>query len=136
MSKFESSVKAIPFADELVFNKVSVLSNLEGIKDKVPADKVQDLEFTDDSLTFSVSPIGKISLEVIERIPNSCVKYATTTSPIPFTLWVQILPVTENECKIKVTIDAELNPFIKGMVKKPLMEGLEKMATMLSMIQY
>jgi hypothetical protein len=136
MSKFESSVKAIPFADELVFNKVSVLSNLEGIKDKVPADKVQDLEFTDDSLTFSVSPIGKISLEVIERIPNSCVKYATTTSPIPFTLWVQILPVTENDCKIKVTIDAELNPFIKGMVKKPLMEGLEKMATMLSMIQY
>ena len=109
MSKFESSVKAIPFADELVFNKVSVLSNLEGIKDKVPADKVQDLEFTDDSLTFSVSPIGKISLEVIERIPNSCVKYATTTSPIPFTLWVQILPVTENDCKIKVTIDAELN---------------------------
>ena len=136
MSKFESSVKAIPFADELVFNKVSVLSNLEGIKDKVPADKVQDLEFTDDSLTFSVSPIGKISLEVIERIPNSCVKYATTTSPIPFTLWVQILPVTENDCKIKVTIDAELNPFIKGMVKKPLMEGLEKMAKMLSMIQY
>ena len=136
MSKFESSVKAIPFADELVYNKVSVLSNLEGIKDKVPADKVQDLEFTDDSLTFSVSPIGKISLEVIERIPNSCVKYATTTSPIPFTLWVQILPVTENDCKIKVTIDAELNPFIKGMVKKPLMEGLEKMATMLSMIQY
>ncbi|WP_018109741.1 polyketide cyclase [Bacteroides propionicifaciens] len=136
MSKFESSVKAIPFADELVFNKVSVLSNLEGIKDKIPADKVQDLEFTDDSLTFSVSPIGKISLEVIERIPNSCVKYATTTSPIPFTLWVQILPVTENDCKIKVTIDAELNPFIKGMVKKPLMEGLEKMATMLSMIQY
>ena len=136
MSKFESSVKVIPFADELVFNKVSVLSNLEGIKDKVPADKVQDLEFTDDSLTFSVSPIGKISLEVIERIPNSCVKYATTTSPIPFTLWVQILPVTENDCKIKVTIDAELNPFIKGMVKKPLMEGLEKMATMLSMIQY
>lgn len=136
MSKFESSIKAIPFADELVFNKVSVLSNLEGIKDKVPADKVQDLEFTDDSLTFSVSPIGKISLEVIERIPNSCVKYATTTSPIPFTLWVQILPVTENDCKIKVTIDAELNPFIKGMVKKPLMEGLEKMATMLSMIQY
>lgn len=136
MSKFESSVKAIPFADELVYNKVSVLSNLEGIKDKVPADKVQDLEFTDDTLSFSVTPIGKISLEVVERSPNSCVKYATTTSPIPFTLWVQILPVTENDCKIKVTIDAELNPFIKGMVKKPLMEGLEKMATMLSMIQY
>lgn len=136
MSKFESSVKVIPFADELVYNKVSVLSNLEGIKDKVPADKVQDLEFSDDTLSFSVTPIGKISLEVIERTPNSCVKYATTTSPIPFTLWVQIVPTAEAECKIKVTIDAELNPFIKGMVKKPLTEGLEKMVTMLSMIQY
>ena len=46
------------------------------------------------------------------------------------------MPTTDEESKIKVTIDVEMNPFIAGMVKKPLMDGLEKMATMLSMIQY
>ena len=30
----------------------------------------------------------------------------------------------------------ELNPFMKGLVQKPLQEGLEKMADMLSIIPY
>lgn len=136
MTRFESSVKEIPFSEEKVFNKISVLSNLNSIKDKVPADKVQDLEFTDDTLSFSVSPVGKISLEVVERTPFKCVKYGSTVSPMPFTLWVQLVALGESECKVKVTLEAELNPFIKNMVKKPLAEGLEKMVEMLSKVQY
>lgn len=136
MTRFESSVKEIPFSEERVFQKVSILSNLDSIKEKVPADKVQDLEFTDDTLSFSVSPIGKIALRVDERTPFKCVKYVSTDSPMPFTIWVQIVSLGDNDCKIKVTLEAELNPFIKNMVKKPLADGLEKMVTMLSMVQY
>ena len=40
------------------------------------------------------------------------------------------------ECKMKLTIGMELNPFMKTMVQKPLQEGLEKMAETLSMINY
>lgn len=136
MSKFESSVKIIPFSQERVYDKISDLSNLESVKDKLPEDKVKDLKFDKDSLSFSVSPIGEIRLQVVERNPFDCVKFETTNSPLPFTLWVQLVPTTEDECKMRITIDVELNPFIQGMVKKPLMDGLEKMATMLSMIQY
>jgi hypothetical protein len=57
-------------------------------------------------------------------------------SPIAFNLWIQLLPLTEETCKMKLTIKAELNPFIKGMVAKPLQEGLEKMADVIQMIQY
>lgn len=136
MTRFESSVKEIPFSEERVFQKISILSNLDSIKEKVPADKVQDLEFTDDALSFSVSPVGKIAMKVEERTPFKCVKYTSTESPMPFTIWVQIVSLGENDCKIKVTLEAELNPFIKNMVKKPLADGLEKMVTMLSMVQY
>ena len=38
--------------------------------------------------------------------------------------------------KMKLTIKAELNMFIKGMVKKPLQEGIEKIADALAMIPY
>ena len=51
-------------------------------------------------------------------------------------LWIQILPVNENEAKMKVTIRAEVNMFMKAMVAKPLQEGVEKLADMLSMIPY
>ena len=57
-------------------------------------------------------------------------------SPIPLNLWIQILPVNENEAKMKVTIRAEVNMFMKAMVAKPLQEGVEKLADMLSMIPY
>lgn len=46
------------------------------------------------------------------------------------------MPTAENECKMKLTIGLELNPFMKAMVQKPLQDGVEKMAEMLSMIPY
>lgn len=136
MTKFESSVKVIPYNQELVYNKLSDLSNLETIKDRLPADKLKDLSFDTDSLSFHVDPVGQLTLKIMEREPYKCIKFETTNSPLPFNLWVQIVDVAENECKLKVSIGMEINPFMKSMVQKPLQEGLEKMADMLSMIQY
>ena len=46
---------------------------------------------------------------------------------IPFNFWIQLLPTGEFSCKMKLTIKAELNMFIKGMVKKPLQAVLDKL---------
>ena len=51
-------------------------------------------------------------------------------------MWIQIVSSADEECKLKITIGLDINPFMKAMVQKPLQEGLEKMADMLSMIQY
>lgn len=136
MTKFESSVKHVQASQEAVYAKLSDLSNLEHLKDRIPADKVNNLSFDSDSLSFDVSPVGKITLQIVEREPCKCIKFGTTVSPLPFNLWIQIVPVTETECKMKLTIGMELNPFMKAMVQKPLQEGLEKMADALSMVSY
>ena len=44
--------------------------------------------------------------------------------------------IDENNAKMKVTVKAELNPFIKSMVEKPLQDGVEKIADALAMIPY
>lgn len=136
MAQFESSIKTIPYSQEKVYGKLSDLSNLETVKDKIPADKVSDLSFDTDSLSFSIAPVGNVSLRIIEREPCKCIKFGTDQSPMPFNLWIQVVPTGENECKMRLTIRAEMNPFIKGMVQKPLQEGLEKMAEMLACISY
>lgn len=136
MTKFESSVKVIPYAQERVFDKLSDLSNLESLKDRIPADKVKNMSFDTDTLSFSVDPVGQLTLKIIEREPPKCIKFETTNSPLPFNMWIQLVAVSEEECKIKVTIGLEVNPFMKAMVQKPLQEGLEKMVDMLSMIPY
>ena len=54
MANFESSVKVIPYSQERVYAKLSDLSNLESVKDRLPEDKIQDLSFDSDTLSFSV----------------------------------------------------------------------------------
>ena len=136
MANFESSVKVIPYSQERVYAKLSDLSNLESVKDRLPEDKVQDLSFDSDTLSFNVSPVGQITLQIVERDPCKCIKLATTNSPLPFNMWIQLVETAEEECKIKLTIGMDINPFMKAMVQKSLQDGLEKMVEMLSMIQY
>ena len=83
-----------------------------------------------------VSPVGRLSLRIVNREAPKCIKFEAVNSPLPFNLWIQLLPVTENECKMKLTIKAEINMFLKGMVSKPMQDGLEKLADMLAIIPY
>ncbi len=136
MAKFESTVRVIPSSQEQVYNKLSDLSNLESVKDRLPADKVKDLSFNSDTLSLQVPGIGQLTLKIVDREPSTCIKFETTNSPLPFTLWVQVVPQSEEECKMKLTVDLDVNPFMKAMIQGPLQEGLEKMAEALSNIQY
>ncbi len=134
MAQFESNVKFVPYSQERVYNKLSDLSNLESVRDRL-ADKVQDLACDTDSLIFTVQGI-KLTLRIIEREPCKCIKFEGENSPLPMNLWIQMLPVEAEQSKLKVTIRAEVNMFMKSMVSKPLQEGVEKLAEMLSMIPY
>ncbi len=141
MSQFESSVKVVPFNQEQVYNKLCDLNNLAYLKERLDAvksqvgDKIQNIEFDQDSLTLTVQGMN-VTLRIIEREPCKCIKFEGDKSPIPLNLWIQILPVNSNEAKLKVTIRAEVNMFMKAMVSKPLQEGADKIADMLAMINY
>lgn len=139
--QFESNVKHVPYSQERVYNKLFDLNNLEGVrerlnevKDKLDG-KLEDMSFDRDSITLKVQGIN-LTLRIIEREPLKCIKFEGDKSPIPLNLWIQILPVTEGEAKMKVTIRAEVNMFMKAMVSKPLQEGVEKLADMLAMLPY
>ena len=136
MTKFESSVKQIPYPVEDVYRNISDLSNLERVRDRIPEDKLQDFEFDSDSVQVSVAPVGIIKLRIIEREENKCIKFETVQSPLPFNLWIQVLPVSATESKMKVTVQADIPFMLKGMVAGPLQDGVEKIAEALSKIPY
>jgi hypothetical protein len=129
-------VKQIPYSQEAVYRNISDLRNLEKVRDRVPEDKVQDFSFDEDTVSLNVPPVGELKLRVIERDEPKCVKFETAQSPVPFNVWIQVLPVDEATSKMKVTVKAELNPFIKGMVSGPLQDGVEKIADALAQIKY
>ena len=141
MKRVESNIKQIPYSQESVYAKVSDLSNLRGLADRIPADqqsqfKVANLECTPDTVSCTISPIGQIEVGIVSREPFKCVKMETLQSPIKLTAWIQIVSTGESSCKIKLTADADLNIFMAKMVEKPLTEAVEKVADMLAMLPY
>lgn len=154
VSKFESEIKYIPQPQETVYRRFSDLSNLGALKERlndpavlqkmseqVPADKLDEVRkyaegITSDADTLHLAtPVGEINLRVVERDEPKCVKLASEGAPIQLYLWLQFLPHGENECKMKVTVGAEVNFFMKGMVAKPLQQAADGLADMLAAVR-
>ncbi len=136
MSKYESGVKQIPHPQTAVYNTLSDLNNIERIKDRIPADQVKDLAFDRDSVSVNVAPVGSIKLRIVDRDEPKCIKFETENSPVPFNLWVQLLPVTDTTCKMRVTVKADIPLFLKPMLGNKLQDGVDKIADALAMLPY
>lgn len=136
MATFESSVKQIACRQTTVYNNLSDLSKLQQLKDHLPADKQDGFSINSDSISIK-SPMGSdILLRIIEREAPKTIKFEAANAPVPLNFWIQLLPVTDDSCKIKLTIKADIPFFMKAMAEKPLSEGLEKVAEALAMIPY
>ena len=136
MTKFESSVKYIPYPQENVYRNISDLNNLERIRDRVPSDKIQHFSFDSDTVSVNVPPVGQITLRIVEREEPKCIKFEAAQSPMPFNLWIQILPVDEQNSKMKVTVQADIPLMLRAMVASPLQDGVDKVADALAQIPY
>lgn len=136
MAEFISEIKTIPHTDAEVFAVLSDLNNLELAKDRIPQDKVKEFSFDKDSCTVAVDPVGKIKFLIVERSPNETIKFEAQQVPFGVTMWIQLKASSDTETKMKLTIKADLNPFLKPMVSKPLQQGLDKVAEVLASLPY
>ena len=162
MNKYESSVKTVYAPVERVYARLSDLNNIQPLKEKVddprfevlinsqvPADKrptpeqfqklrnnIRNLELTQDTLSGHIGPLGDITLRIVERAEPKLVKMELEGAPIQVTLWIQMLPNDENTSRLKVTIGAELNFFIRKMIESKLEKAPEGLAQVLSQLPY
>ncbi|MGN1256732.1 MAG: SRPBCC family protein [Bacteroidaceae bacterium] len=158
MAEYKSKVHVSPFPQQRIYDRLSDLSALEFIKDKINnpearqsvldkaggkvsaeqmdtfAEKIQQLEFDRDSVSGD-SPFGRMSLRIIEREEPKCIKFALEGAPIQANLWIQLLPQGD-QCALRVTVRAELNFLLKQMLGKKLEQGVEELASMLANIPY
>lgn len=136
MTEFTSEVKTIPHSDSDVFRVLSDFSKLELLRDKIPADKVKDFTFDQDRVSFQVDPVGKVSFQVVDREPTKQVKFKSEKLPFDIFLWIQLVSKGEKDTRLRMTVKADLNPFIKGMVEKPIKEALGKISDILAQLNY
>lgn len=136
MTEFVSDIKRIPQNGERIYAMLSDLSNLERLKGSIPQDKIKDFEFDSDSCSFSVSPVGKVTFRIVDREPCKTIKFQTTNLPVPLFLWIQLKQVQEMDTRMRLTVRAELNSFLKPMISKPFEDALDRISTMLASLPY
>jgi carbon monoxide dehydrogenase subunit G len=147
--KYISEIKLIPAAQEAVYDRLSDFKNLEQLFDPArmkdikkqfpdaPDFKLDNFQATTDQCSFSVSSVGKVEVNIIERDPSKMIKLAGGKSvPFQFNCWIQLMPVDEASCRVRITLHAELNPMIKMFVNKHLKKGVDQIADALTKIPY
>lgn len=156
MAKYESSVKELAYSQHSVYRTLSDLSNLDRLRRRVndPAmrglyegkvdsekldkalEQIENMEISADAVALQLPMVGEVRLRVVERTPDKCVKLETEKSPVPLTLWMQVVKHGEGGSKLRLTVEASVNPFMRAMIDKPLRQGVEKLADMLTMVPY
>lgn len=119
----------------MVYGVLSNMSNFGKMMDRVPQDVRGKVVFTADGFTVE-SLMGKVVMKIIDLEEPKTIKMQSVESPVPFTFWIQLLPMTEQTCKMKLTMKAELNFMMAQMVKGPLQKGIEQLADILQALPF
>ena len=158
MTKYESQIYTVNATQQHAYERMANLKNFEALRQimeqpefverlmanvpaehagKVTPEKIEEVRrqfenvvFSEDAVSFD-SKLGLITLAITEREEPKLVKLQGVGTPIDVTLWVQLLPRGAYQSKMKVTIGADVNFFIRKMVEKYLKQAPDGIASFL-----
>ena len=105
----------------------AIVSDMHNIPALLPEQAI-NVNADEDNLAFTVQGMGSIALRVSQRITYSLVQLVPVGKvPFPFCLNIKISGLGNN-CRVMFEIDAELNPLMAMMAKRPLQNLVDMMA--------
>ncbi len=136
MIEFESELKIIPHSDKDIFRVLSDLRNLHLVSELIPEDKIKDFSFDKDRVAFVVDSIGKVAFNVLEREPNKSVRFQSEKLPFNIFMKIELEPASEQSTTLKMVVESNLNPFMRGIVEKPMRDAVNRISEALVHIPY
>ena len=105
----------------------ALVSDMRNIPSLLPEQAI-NVNADEDNLSFTVQGMGSIALRVSQRITYSLVQLVPVGKvPFPFVLNIKIAGLGNN-CRVMFEIDADLNPLMAMMAKRPLQNLVDMMA--------
>ncbi len=133
--RIESRHGRIYATPERVYSLISDFSHINTTM-LPPNDKITDVQTTPDSCSFTIANAGRMGMKIVERQENKLLKMENSEpGPFQFKMWIQLKEFNITESAVKVTLDADVNPLMKMMLKKPLTEFVESLVTKLEQIR-
>ena len=111
-------------SEQEFFGIVSDMRNIPALLPEQAINVVAD----EDNLSFTVQGMGSIALRVSQRVTYSLVQLVPVGKvPFPFSLNIKI-ECADRHCRVMYEIDADLNPLMAMMAKRPLQNLVNMMA--------
>ena len=118
MTKIETSKVQVKKAAEDIFN---FLMNFNNFQKLMPEGKVSGWHSSDKDFSFVFSGMARIGMAFSSNLPHKEIHIKSNGSnPFEFTLKVLIDGKGDGTSEVFMDFEAEINPFIKVMVEKPL----------------
>jgi len=90
------------------------------------SEQAKDIHATEDSCSFILENIAKISLKILEKKPCSLVRFvAENDKNIPLFIDFNFAEVSENETNMEISLDIDIPIFLRPMLQKPLERFVE-----------
>jgi len=133
--KIESRIARVNTSEQQVYKFIADFRNFNNF---IPEEQISNWNAEEDSCSFSVQALGSVSLNMIEREANKLVKIASDPgkSSQNFTLWIQIKEVEENDSRVKITIEPQVNAMMAAMVKGPLKKFVDQLASQIEQFDF
>jgi len=129
MGRFSSNKTIVNQSSEKIFN---FLTNLNHFKSLLP-DQIKNWHSTENWCTFNIEGMTDLGFQIVEKIEYSTIKFKEYgKSPFPFILTVDINTISSDKSQIELIFEADMNPMMKMMLKKPLTNLLNMMADKLN----
>jgi carbon monoxide dehydrogenase subunit G len=123
VSHYESRTGKLTCTSREVFDFVTDIRNFEQF---IPNATINDLQAGKESCSFSVSMVGTVSFRLTRKEPfNKVVFSGDVLQKNDFSLILDIIDNTDNVAEVKVSLEAELNPMLKMMANKTIIQFLE-----------
>ncbi len=122
-SRFESRIGKIKYSSADVYTFVTDVRHFEQF---APSGTINDWKADKEFCSFSVSMIGTVSVRLKEKCPFTSVVYeGDALKKNDFVLTLNITETGKDQCDVKVSLSADLNPMMKMMAVTPINQFLE-----------
>jgi len=90
---------------------------------------VKDVSATEDSCTFTIENIAKVTLKILEKTPDKSIRFvAENDKNIPFFLDLNFNVIAENETEVEAHLDMDVPLLLVPVLQKPLKHFMETLS--------
>jgi hypothetical protein len=123
--KITSPITRINLPASKIFELAGNLQNFT----RYMSDQVKDINATEDSCSFTIENMAKITLKILEKTPFTQIRFvAENDKNIPLFLTLNYITISENETDVEADLDIEIPIFLKPLIQKPLEQFVKSLS--------